>query len=154
MTTSAATGGRSSEQGAAARALAANAGALGKLFRGLFGASSQTRLDQILAAKNTAMIGYASASTATAKQSALSQLNNVFVTQFAAFVEGSTGLTSGSSHPAIQAQVEATVAVIDDQRSRSSARLGPDDRSADASMQGIADLVTDAVVAKLPARFD
>jgi hypothetical protein len=100
-----------------------------------------------------AMIGYASASTATAKQSALSQLNNVFVTQFAAFVEGSTGLTSGSSHPAIQAQVEATVAVIDDQRSRSSATLGPDDRSADASMQGIADLVTDAVVAKLPTRF-
>ena len=153
MTTSAATGGRSSEQGAAARALAANAGALGKLFRGLFGASTETRLDQILAAKNTAMIGYASASTATAKQSALSQLNNVFVTQFAAFVEDSTGLTSGSSHPAIQAQVEATVAVIDDQRSRSSATLGPDDRSADASMQGIADLVTDAVVAKLPTRF-
>jgi hypothetical protein len=153
MTTSAATGGRSSDQGAAARALAANAGALGKLFRGLFGASTETRFDQILAAKNLAMIGYASASTATAKQSALGQLNNVFVTQFAAFVQDSTGLTSGSPHPAIQAQVEATIAVIDDQRSRSSARLGPDDRSADASMQGIADLVTNAIVAKLPTRF-
>jgi hypothetical protein len=99
------------------------------------------------------MIGYASASTATAKQSALGQLNNVFVTQFAAFVQDSTGLTSGSPHPAIQAQVEATIAVIDDQRSRSSARVGPDDRSADASMQGIADLITNAIVAKLPTRF-
>ncbi len=153
MTTSAATGGRSSEQVAASRALAANAGALGKLFRGLFGASIETRFDQILASKNMAIIGYASASRATARQSAFGQLINVFVTRFAAFLQASTDLTSGGSHPAIQAQVEATIAVIDDQRSKSTARLGPDDRSAAASMQGIADLVTDAVVAKLRTRF-
>ena len=153
MATSATTGGRSSEQGAAARALTANSGAVGKLLRGLFGASIETRFDQILAAKNTAMIGYASASRATAKQSAFGQLIDVFVTRFAALVQDSTGLTSSSSRPAIQAQVEATIVVIDDQRSRSSARLGPDDRSAAAAMQGIADLVTDAVVAKLPTRF-
>jgi hypothetical protein len=153
MTTGAASGGRGAERAAAARALAANAGALGKLLGGLFGASLETQFDQIWADKNLAMIAYASASTATAKQSALNQMNGTFVSQFSALLQGSTGLLTSTSQPAILAQIEATIAVIDDQRSKSVARLGPDDRSAAASMQGLADLIAAAVVTKLRARF-
>jgi hypothetical protein len=153
MATSAASGGRGSERAAAARALAANASALGKLFRSWFGASIESRFNQIWTAKSLAMIAYALASNSTAKLSALNQMNDIFVGQVAALLEGSTGLKSSTSQPAIQAQVEATIAVIDDQRSKSLARLGPDDRAADASMEGLADLIADAVVAKLPAKF-
>jgi hypothetical protein len=153
MTTSAAAGGRGAEQAAAARALADNARALGTLFSGLFGTAAGTRFDQIWAAKDRAMIGYASASPGTAKQGALNQLNDIFVTQFSSFVQDSTGLSPGTFRAAIQAQVEATITMIDDQRSRSLARLGTDDRSADVSMAAVADLVAGAAVAKLHARF-
>lgn len=151
MTTSAATEDRGVEQSAAARALADNADALGRLFSGFFGVSVGTQFDQIWAAKNTAMVGYASASTSAAKQSALSQLNDAFVTRFSGFVQESTGLTT--LRPAIEAQVATTITVIDDQRSRSLAGLATDDRSADASMEVVADLITGAAVAKLRARF-
>jgi hypothetical protein len=153
MATSAAAGGRSAEQAAAVRALADNANALGTLFSGLFGAPMRTQFDQIWAAKNTAMIAYASASTAAAKQNAASRLSDVFVTQLSGYVQQSTGLTSSSTRTAIEAQMTATITVIDDQRTRALTRLGADDRSAAASMEAVADLITGAAIAKLRARF-
>jgi hypothetical protein len=153
MATSAATGGRASEQAAAATALAENGGALGGLFGGLFGANVGTQFDKVWAAKNAATAGYASAPTQAAKQSALNRLTNVFVTQLAALVNASTGLASATSQQALLAQVEATITVIDDQRSRALARVGADDRSAGASMETVADLLAGAVVMKLRARF-
>jgi hypothetical protein len=152
MTTSAATGGRSAEQAAAGGALAANGDALGTLFSGLFGASVGTGFDQLWAAKNVATIAYASASTGAAKKSALGRLNDGFVTQFSSLVQGATGLDSNPLRQAITAQVEATVMALDDQRSRSSARLAADDRAAAASMEPVADLITAAAVAKLLIR--
>jgi hypothetical protein len=153
MTTGAATGHRVTEEAAAARALAENTAALGSVFAGLFGAPVGTLFDQLWAAKNLATIGYASASTGTAKQRALNQLNDAFVTKFPIFVQDSTGLAAGTLRSAIEAQVAATITVIDDQRSGSLARLGADDRSADASMEVVADLLASAIAAKLPARF-
>jgi hypothetical protein len=154
MATSAGVGGRGAERAAAARALADNGGAIGNLFSDLFGASAGTRADQVWVAKNTAMIAYATASTGTARQSALNQLNDVFVTQFSAFLQDSTGLAAGAFRPAVEAQIEATIKVIDDQRSQSPAGLAADDRSAAALMEGVADLIVGAAVAKLHTRFE
>jgi hypothetical protein len=153
MATDAATGGRVAERGAAISAVAGNTDALGRMFSGLFDVSAGTAFDRVWAAKNTAMIGYALASSSTAKQSALSQLNDVFVTQFSSFVQDSTGLTSSALLSSIEAQVAATVTVIDDQRSKSAARLGTDDMSANAAMAVVADLIAGAVIVKLHARF-
>ena len=60
MATSAATGGRSSEQAAAATALAVNGAALGTLFAGLFSSTVGSDFVQVLSAKNLATIAYAS----------------------------------------------------------------------------------------------
>jgi len=151
MTTSATIGRRTAEQAAATNALAANTTALVALFADLFGPSAATQLLQIWAAKNKALVGYASAATAAATRSALSQLNDVFVPRFSGFVQTRTKGTS--LRPAIESQVEATVTVIDDQKSRSLARLGADDRSAEASMELVADLIAAGAVAELPQKF-
>jgi hypothetical protein len=153
MATSAATGGRASEQAGATTALALNGAALGAVFAGLFGANVESRFDRLWSSKNMATLAYASASTPAVKQSAFGGLSEVFVAQLSALVRDTTGLASTESRPAIGAQVEATIVVIDDQRSRTLARLGPDDRSADAAIQTVADLIAVAVVAKLKARF-
>jgi hypothetical protein len=153
MRTSAATGGRSAEQAAAAAALSENANSLDALFTDLFGAPIAMRFDAVWAASNAAVIGYASASTPAAKQRALSQLNDTFVTQLAGWIQDSTDLAPSGSRPALEAQFEAVAAIIDDQRSKSLSKLAADDRSAEASTEVVADLVVAAIVAKLRARF-
>jgi hypothetical protein len=149
MTTSAAAGGRAAEQAAATRALGDNADDLGTLFSTLFGQSIGTRFDQVWAARDSATIAYSAASNAAAKQNALSQLAGDFVTQFSGLVQDSTGLSTTAFGPAIEAQVEATIAVLDDQRSKSWAKLGGDDQAANSSMQSVADLIAIAAVARL-----
>jgi hypothetical protein len=153
MATSAAAGGRRSEQAAAVGALAANVQAIGNLFSGLFGASAAAQLEEIWAARNVAMVAYAAASTDGARQSALSQLNSGFIPRFSGFVQDSAPVAPTALGPAIVAQVDSTITVIDDQRLKSLARLAADDRSADASMEVVADLIVSGVVAKLHTRF-
>ena len=85
------------------------------------------------------------------EQRAMGRLTGVFVPQFSVFVQSQTGLTAFS--PAVESQVQATITVIDDQRSKSWAKLGPDDRSGEASMELVADLIAAGAVAKLHARF-
>jgi hypothetical protein len=153
MRTSAAIGGRSAEQAAAAGALGENANTLDALFTDLFGAPIAKRFDAVWAASNAATIGYASASTPAAKQRSLSQLNDALVTQLAVWIQDSTDLTSSGSRPALEAQFDAVAAVIDDQRARSLSKLAADDRSAETSTEVVADLVVAAIVAKLHARF-
>jgi hypothetical protein len=150
MATDAAVGGRTAEQTAAAKALSDNADALGTLFSGVFGPSSGTQFDQLWAAKDVALIAYAAAADAAAAQSAQGTLTGDFVSLFGAFVSDSTGL---SPRPSIEAQVRATVAAIDDQRTKAFAQLATDDRTAATAMQSIADFITAATVAKFPTRF-
>jgi hypothetical protein len=153
MATSAATGGRETELASATGALADTTNALGTTFAGLFGAAVGARFEQIWAQKNLVMVAYATGSSVSAQQSARSQLSNTFVTQFAGFVQDSTGMGSGALRSAIVAQVQATVTVIDDQRLNSLPKLGADDRSAAASTEVLGDLIVAAVVAKLQSRF-
>jgi hypothetical protein len=153
MASDAAVGGRAGEQSAAAKALSDNADALGTLFSGVFGASAGTQFDQLWVAKDAALSGYTAAADAAAKQSALSQLTNTFVSQFSSLVQALTGLASGVSASSIQAQVQATIKVIDDQKAKAFAPLATDDRAAAASMQPIGDAIAAATVAKLPGKF-
>jgi hypothetical protein len=153
MATDAAIGGRAAERSAANKALADNADALGTLFSGVFGASAGTQFDQVWAAKDAAMAAYVGAADAPAKQSALSQLTNIFVSQFSGFLRDWAGLQSSASSSQIQAQTQATVKTIDDQKAKAFAQLAEDDRSAAAAMPPLADLITAATTAKLPARF-
>ena len=151
MTTSATIASRASEQVAAAGALADNTNALNTLLSDLFGATAAIQFNQIWSAKAAAMIGYASASTSAARQRTKGQLTEVFVPQFSVFVQSQTGLTA--FQPAVESQMQATIAVIEDQRSKSLARLGTDDRSAEASMELVADLIAAGAVTKLFTRF-
>ena len=153
MRTNAAIGRRSAEQAAGAGALAENANALDALFTDLFGASVAARFDGVWAARNAAMMRYASALTGPPKQRALSQMKEAFVTQLSGWLQDSTDLRSAISAPALETQVEAVITVIDDQRAKSLLRLAADDRSAEASTEVVADLIAAAAVAKLQARF-
>ena len=153
MATDAAIGGRAAEQTAAAKALSDNADALGTLFSGVFGAPAGTQFDQVWAAKDLAIAAYAAAADQGAAKSALSNLTDTFVSQFAGFVHDSTGLSAAAAGPSIKAQTQATIGVIDDQRAKAFAQLATDDRTAAAAMQSIADLITAATAAKFPTRF-
>ena len=153
MGTDAAIGGRAAERSAAAKALSDNADALGTLFSGVFGASAGTQFDQLWAAKNSAIATYAAAADQGAAKGALSNLNDTFVSQFGGFVHDSTGLPSAASSPAMRTQVQATISVIDDQKTKAFVQLAADDRTAAVAMQAIADLITAATAAKYPTRF-
>jgi hypothetical protein len=153
MATDAIVAGRAAEQSAAAKALSDNADALGTLFSGLFGPSSGTQFDQLWAAKDSAIAAYAAAADAGAAKAALSNLNDTFVSQFTGFVHDATGLSAAAAHTSIQAQTQAMIGVIDDQRLKQFAQLATDDRTAAAAMQSIADLITAATTTKFPTRF-
>ena len=153
MRTNAVIGGRSAEKAAAAGALTETASALDALFTDLFGAPVAVRFDKIWATGNAATVAYASASAGAARQRARGELNDALVTQLSSWVQDSTDLASSVSQPALEAQVEALITAIDDQRSKSLAKVAADDRSSEASTEVVADLVASAVVAKLKARF-
>jgi len=152
MATSAAVRGRSAEQVAAVGGLTDNTNTFATLLKDLFGSSAAIQFDQIWPAKNAAVIAYATASAGAARRRALSQLTGVFVPRFSGFVESWTGLAAFP--PAVDSQVQGTIAVIDDQRSKSLAGVAADDRSAEASMELEADLIAAGAIAKLPKRFN
>ena len=151
MATSAVVGGRSAERVVAVAALTDNTNALATMIKDLFGSTAAIQFDQIWPAKNAAVIAYATASAAAARQRARSQLTDVFVPRFSGFVLSWTGLAAFT--PAVDSQVEGTITVIDDQRSKSLAGVAADDRSAEASMELEADLIAAGAVAKFPRRF-
>ena len=151
MVTGAAVAGRAAEQTAAVKALAGNEDALGTSFSSLFGSAGGTQFDRLWSAKDAALVAYATATDASGRQGALSALVDTYVSQFAGLVNDATGVTDTTVTAATRTQVQATVAVIDDQRSKAFAQMAPDDRTAAEAMQALADRVTDVVVAKLPA---
>jgi succinate dehydrogenase flavin-adding protein (antitoxin of CptAB toxin-antitoxin module) len=153
MRTSADAGHRAAEQAAAAGALVANTNALDAQITDLFGATPALRFDQLWSAANAAMVGYALASISTSKQRALSQLTDASVTQLGAWLTDTTDLPADASRPVLEAQLEAVVTVIDDQRTRSWSKLAADDRWAAASAEVVADLITAAAIAKLRPKF-
>lgn len=153
MRTSAIVGGRSAEQAAATGALAENANDLDATFTDLLGASVAARFDSVWAAGNVATIALASASTAAQVQRSLNNLTDAAVAQLSGWLVDSMDLAADVSGPALEAQLETLVTVINKQRSRDWSTLAADDRSAATATEVVADLIASAAIAKLPARF-
>lgn len=153
MWTSAIIGRRQAEQAAAAGALAENSNALDALLADLLGASVAKRFDEVWAAANTAAAGDASSTTSAQVQRAFNALADASVAQLAGWLVDATDLAADVSSPALEARLEALVAVIDKQRSKDWSTLAADDRSAETATEVVADLVASALIAKLPARF-
>jgi hypothetical protein len=141
MTTSAATGGRSTEQAAALTAVAANADSLGTLFSSVWGA------------RDAELIVYAGNGDDATRQAALNSLTNSFVTQFLSLVRDSTDLSGAEISNAVQSQIADMIRVIDDQRAKSAKVVAADDHTAAAATNPIGDLIATAAVAKLPSKF-
>jgi hypothetical protein len=131
MATDAIVRGSNSENAAATTALAANADSLGTSFSNLFGNAAGTRFDAVWAARDDALVSYATAGDDASKRA----LTQAFVSQFSAL--GHIAST------AVADQADATVKVIDDQRSKSTAPLAGDDRTAATAMQPIADALAE-----------
>ena len=153
MTTSAAVAGRNTEEAAALTAFAANADVLGSLFSQAFGAGIGTRLDQAWSARDAELVVYASSPDAATRQAAAGGLSNEFVQQFSSLLRDSVDITDAAIDYPVQSQVADLLRVIDDQRSKASAQVAPDDHSAAAATYPIGDAIADAAVAKLPAKF-
>jgi hypothetical protein len=150
MRTSAIIAGRSAEQAAVAGALVENTNAIDPVLTGLYGAPAAITFDHIWAAFNAATVGYASASTTTAKQRALGELTDASVTQLSSWLVDSLNISADSSRPELEAQLEALVTVIDEQRAKSWSKLGGDDRAAETTTEVVAELIAAPAIAKLP----
>jgi hypothetical protein len=124
--------GSNPERSASANALAANADSLGTAFSDLFGNAAGTRFDQILAARDAALAGYAASADAASKQA----LTQDFVTQITSLAHIGPGPVTD--------QVIATIKAIDDQRAKASVSLAGDDRAAATAMQPVADATIDS----------
>jgi hypothetical protein len=125
-------------------ALDANANYLGTLYSRIFGTAAGTRFDQVWAARDAALIAYGGSGDAAARQAALMNLTDVFVTQFAALVQSSTGLAASVLSPSTLEQAKAAAQVIDDQRAKAFANVAADDGTAASLMQAIADVIANA----------
>jgi hypothetical protein len=116
---------------AAVTALAGNADSLGTSFSTVFGNAAGTEFDKLWAGRIAGLAGYAAAGDAASMKS----LTDTFAAQFAAL--------AGMSPALVVNQVQATLKVIDDQRSKSTAALAADDRAAASAMQPVADALVE-----------
>ena len=128
MATDAVVAGRDAEKAAAVAALAANADVLGTAYSAAFGNTAGTQFDKVWAARDVAIVGYASGDAA-AKVS----LTDTFVNAFAPLAR--------AAKSRVASQVDATLKVIDDQRAKSAGAIAGDDRAAAALMEAIGDSV-------------
>jgi hypothetical protein len=152
MITDAALAGRPTEPAAGLTALASNADALGTLVSKIFGTVLATQFDQVWVARDTALVAYGGSDTA-ARPAAQIALSQTLVTQFASFVETSTGVHAAGVSALATMQVKAAMQVIDDQRTKAYAQVASDDRTAASSMLAIGDQITGGAASKLPGKF-
>jgi len=153
MTTSATAAGRNPEQAAALTALSANADGLGTVFSQVFGSDIGTRFDQVWNARDAELVVYASNAFAANRQAASDSLSRDFVSQFTSLVRDSVDITEGAIGHPVQSQLVDLIKVIDDQRSKADAQLAADDHTAASATYPMADVIANAAVAKLPAKF-
>jgi hypothetical protein len=155
--TDAAIGGRTDEYTAAANVLADNGKELGAAIGKVYGQDAQDQFNEIW----TAHIGYfVDYTTALAngddagKQTALDNLNNDYVPDFAAFLAGATGLPETDLAALTADHVATTVAVIEAQKSGDQSAAAMADRTAGMHMRMIGDPLAAAIVAAKPDAFE
>ncbi len=130
MATGAETATRNQEQPAAVAAVSANASALATAYGQLRGAGADAQFAPAWSARDGALLSYGTTGDAASKQAlagAITQLADL----------------TNVSHSLLADQANATIKVIDDQRSGSTAAVAGDDRAAATAMQAIADALVE-----------
>ncbi len=122
------------------------------MFSQAFGAAIGTRFDQAWGARDAEVVVYASGTDAAARQAAAGSLMNEFVQQFSSLLRDAVDISDAAIDYPVQSQVTDMIRVIDEQRSRS-AQVAADDHTAAAATYPIGDVIADAAVTKLPAKF-
>ncbi|HYM67529.1 MAG TPA: hypothetical protein VEW68_09575 [Patescibacteria group bacterium] len=131
MATDAVARGRSTEAPAVNLALGGSSTVLGTAFVQLLGSSAGTQAEQLWWDTRVSDLLHYAAGTGT-KASVVQD----FVARFAAL--------AGIDQKLVAGELDATIVVVDDQRSRAFDRLAADDRAAATSMQPIADAMSAA----------
>jgi hypothetical protein len=155
--TDAAIGGRTDEFSAAGAALNTNGTDLGAAIGGLFGPEAEDEWNRIWSAHNGFFVDYttgvASEDQAMADQ-AVSDLTEIYVPEFSAFLAGATGLPEDALADLITEHVLTTKAVVDAQASGDAAAAAAADREAGMHMRMLGDPLAEAIVAAQPESFE
>jgi len=154
--TDAAIGGREDEFAAAGAALNTNGTDLGAAIGSLFGADAEDEWNRIWSAHNGFFVDYTTG-VATDDQAvidqAVSDLTEVYVPEFSAFLAGATGLPEDALAELITEHVLTTAAVVDAQGAGDAAAAADADRSAAQHMRMLGDPLAEAIVAAQPESF-
>jgi hypothetical protein len=126
MATDAVAGGRDADKSAASAALGVNALGISRSLGDLFGASASTQFDEVWAARDSALLTYASRGDADSKSGLTATIQ-----PFSAVAH--------VTNPPVTDEMNALIKVIDEQRAKTSNAVAGDDRAAATSMEPIAD---------------
>jgi hypothetical protein len=149
MASDAVIAGGDSEHGAADKALAAGAAALGDQIATAFGALAGTRFSQVWTDLDSALKAYSKAADDGARQAALKTLLEVAAPGLSAFLRDQAGMGGDVLAAAIKAELLATVHVMDDQSGQKYDSLAVDDRAAAAQVVAIGDSIAGAAAGHL-----
>lgn len=152
--TGAALGGRSDEFTAAAGALNSNGTDLGKAIGSLFGSAAQNQFNQIWSAHNGFFVDYTKAvatGDAAAKATAVNDLTQQYVPQFAQFLSGPTGISVAALAQTVTMHVTGTAAIVDAQAAKSYPDAATKDRMGAMHMLEIGDALAAGIAATHPS---
>lgn len=155
--TSAALGGRTDEFMAAGAALNTNGTDIGAALGSLFGSDAQASFNKIWSAHDGFFVDYTTgvATMDMTKQSAaVNSLLTVYLPQFSTFISGATGLPDDAVTALVKMHITTTKGVVDAQGAKSFADAAAKDLVATHHMQMIGDPVSEAIVTKLPGKFE
>jgi hypothetical protein len=155
--TGAALGGRDDEFAAAGGALNTNGTDIGAAVGSLYGDAAKDQFNQIWSAHNGFFVDYTTG-VATKDQAmqdkAVQDLTTVYVPAFAEFLAGATGLPTDALADLTTDHVRTTKAIVDAQASGDWAMAATADRTAGQHMAMIGEPLAEAIVAKLPDKFE
>ena len=150
--TGAALGGRTSEYKAYGALLNTNGTELGAAIGSFYGPTAETEFNRIWSAHNGFFVDYTSATDATMKMAADTNLRTVYVPQFAALLAGATQIPDAALRTLILEHVTSTEAVIDAQKANDWPKAYAQFRAAFAHMAMLGDPLAKATAAKFPTQ--
>ena len=154
--TDAALGGRSGEFASAGKALNDNGNDVGAAIGSLYGADAQARFNQIWSAHNGFFVDYTTGvakNDQAMKDRAVQDLTGTYIPQFSQFIAGATGLDQAAVAGLTKDHVLTTKDIVDAQGAKDPKGAALKDRTAAQHMEMIADPLANAIVAKLPQKF-
>ncbi len=155
--TDAALGARDDEFAAAGAALNTNGTDLGAAIGGLFGTEAEDEWNRIWSAHNGFFVDYTTGVATddmAVQDQAVSDLTEVYVPEFSAFLAGATGLPEDALAELITEHVLTTKAIVDAQGAGDVAGAAGADREAAMHMRMLGDPLASAIVAAMPDSFE